>query len=198
MSLNADGRLAVSASEDKTLKVWDIESGCELRTLRGHSEAVTAVSLNADGRLAVSASEDKTLKVWDVESGCELRTLQGHSNAVRGVALTADGNRAVSAAFYDTTLKVWDVESGRELMTIVAHEVWRVAWSSDGRILLSGGGDGIIQVCAMEIDLLMSLARSRVTRNLTPEESEKYLHREKVPKLPGSDEPLKAWYEGRY
>ena len=75
----ADGRRAVSASDDKTLKVWELESGRELRTLAGHIGLVYGVAVSGDGRRAVSASEDKTLKVWDVESGRELRTLAGHS-----------------------------------------------------------------------------------------------------------------------
>ena len=76
--MTADGRWAVSASLDKTLKVWDLEAGRELRTLEGHSALVTGVAVTADGRRAVSASEDKTLKVWDLDSGRELRTLEGH------------------------------------------------------------------------------------------------------------------------
>ena len=69
MALTPDGRLAVSASEDYTLKVWDVTSGQELRSLAGHTREVNAVALTPDGRLAVSASDDKTLKVWDVASG---------------------------------------------------------------------------------------------------------------------------------
>jgi WD40 repeat protein len=65
--LTADGQRAVSASGDNTLKVWDIESGQELRTLSGHSDPVNAVVVTADGRRAVSASADHTLKVWDLE-----------------------------------------------------------------------------------------------------------------------------------
>ena len=79
MALSGDGRLAVSASSDKTLKVWEVESGRELRTLEGHTDWVYGVALSGDGRRAVSASWDKTLKVWEVESGRELRTLEGHT-----------------------------------------------------------------------------------------------------------------------
>ena len=65
---------------DETLKVWDVETGEELRTLaRPQRLGVQAVALTADGRRAVSASSDQTLKVWDVETGEALRTLQGHS-----------------------------------------------------------------------------------------------------------------------
>jgi WD40 repeat protein len=69
VAVTPDGRRAVSASDDRTLKVWDLESGEELGTLTGHSRSVEAVAVTLDGRRAVSASDDQTLKVWDLESG---------------------------------------------------------------------------------------------------------------------------------
>ena len=77
VAVTPDGRHAVSASWDRTLKVWDLASGAELRTLAGHADWVMAVAVTPDGRHAVSASEDRTLKVWDLASGAELRTLAG-------------------------------------------------------------------------------------------------------------------------
>jgi WD40 repeat protein len=74
VAVTSDGRLAVSASDDETLKVWKVGSGRELRTLAGHSGRVLSVALSGDGRLAVSASNDRTLRVWDLASGCELRS----------------------------------------------------------------------------------------------------------------------------
>ncbi len=64
--VTSDGK-AISGSWDKTLKVWDVESGEELRTLEGHTGVVNAVALTSDGKKAISGSYDKTLKVWDVE-----------------------------------------------------------------------------------------------------------------------------------
>ena len=69
VALTPDGRRAVSASGDETLRVWDVESGESLRTLSGHTDRVTSVALTPDGRRAVSASLDQTLRVWDVETG---------------------------------------------------------------------------------------------------------------------------------
>ena len=64
-----DGRRAVSASTDRTLRVWDLETGRSLRTLEGHSGEISSVAVTPDGRRAVSASTDRTLRVWDLETG---------------------------------------------------------------------------------------------------------------------------------
>ncbi len=93
LAVTPDGRQVVSGSQDKTLKVWDLEIGSELRTLSGHSGAVWAVAVTPDGRQVVSGSGDKTLKVWDLETGSELHTLSGHSDWVNAVAVTPDGQR---------------------------------------------------------------------------------------------------------
>ncbi|TFH54036.1 MAG: TIR domain-containing protein, partial [Methanothrix sp.] len=71
VSLTPDGRRAISASEDNTLKVWDMETGAEVTTMKGHTGRVRAVSVTPDGRYAISASADETLKVWDIETGAE-------------------------------------------------------------------------------------------------------------------------------
>lgn len=84
VALSADGRRAVSASLDRTLKVWDLERGRELFALEGHSAPVNAVSVSADGRHGVSASGDRILQVWDLESGAPLATLR--ATPVRTVA----------------------------------------------------------------------------------------------------------------
>ena len=69
--------------EDNTLKIWDVDSGRELRTLDGHCE-VMDVAVSADGRVRSPPPLDKTLKVWDVENGRELHTLAGHTGSVLG------------------------------------------------------------------------------------------------------------------
>jgi len=147
VAMSRDGRLAVSASKDRTLKVWEVDTGRELRTLEGHTGDVLGAAISRDGQLAISASRDSTLKVWEVASGRELRTLRGHSNAVSDVALSADGRLAVSAS-WDDTLKVWDVPSGGELRTLQGHAstVSGVALSGDGRLAVSASWDNTLKV----------------------------------------------------
>jgi len=151
VALTADGRRAVSASWDQTLKVWDLESGRALCTLEGHTDKVVRVAVTADGRRAVSASRDDTLKVWDLESGRSLRTLEGHMGWVNDVAVTADGRRAISAS-NDHTLRVWDLESGRPLRTLEGHRgyVMSVAVTGDGRRAVSASADHKLKVWDLE------------------------------------------------
>jgi len=73
VAYSPDGRWLVSGSSDKTLKVWDTESGREQITLVGHTRTITSASFSPDGRWIVSASYDKTLKLWDASSGDEVR-----------------------------------------------------------------------------------------------------------------------------
>ena len=79
VGITSGGKRAVSGSSDKTLRVWDLESGQCLKTLEGHTDDVRSVSITPDGKRAVSGSSDKTLRVWDLESGQCLRTLEGHT-----------------------------------------------------------------------------------------------------------------------
>ena len=69
MAVTPDGRHAISASSDNTLKVWDWATGELVRTLEGHTDEVNGVAVTPDGRYAISASSDNTLKVWDVGDG---------------------------------------------------------------------------------------------------------------------------------
>ncbi len=147
VALRTDGRLAVSGSQDMTLKIWDIATGRELRTLLGHTATAAAAVLTVNGQLVISASGDNTLKVWEVASGRELRTLFGHRDAVTGVALSADGQLAISAS-RDKTLKMWNMATGRDLCTLRGHDkaVTDVALSADGRLAVSTSADHTLKV----------------------------------------------------
>jgi WD40 repeat protein len=103
---------------DRTLKLWEVQSGKCLRTLEGHSNWVQACDFSPDGRLLVSGSDDRTLKLWEVQSGKCLRMLEGHGGVVRTCDFSPDGRLLVSGSD-DGTLKLWEVETGEVCLTLV-------------------------------------------------------------------------------
>ncbi len=127
-----------------TLKLWDLETGREISTLRGHKNSVNAVAIAPDGQIAVSASSDNTLKLWNLQTGRdfsslsshlkllklwdletqrEISTLKGHKESVNAVVITPDGQTAVSASS-DYTLKLWNLQTGREISTLLVITIW--------------------------------------------------------------------------
>jgi hypothetical protein len=117
-AVTADGKCAVSASSDRTLKVWDVERGRERHTLAGHTAPIRNVSLSADGKWAVSASSE-TLKVWDLASGGLLQTLDGQGTDV--IAVTPDG-RVVTVSD-DGTRRVWKLAHPPVLTDVASARV---------------------------------------------------------------------------
>ncbi len=113
-----DETRVVSASWDRTLRVWNLESGETILTLKGHTNWVNAVAVLDEARV-VSASSDCTLRVWDLASGETIRILQGHTKGVNTVAVLG-ATRLVSASD-DRTLRVWDVASGEMVRTLKGH-----------------------------------------------------------------------------
>ena len=86
VAFSPDGKTLASGSEDKTIKLWDVATGKEQATLKGHTDAVSSVAFSPDGKTLASGSEDKTIKLWDVATGKEQATLKGHTRGVvRGV-----------------------------------------------------------------------------------------------------------------
>ena len=72
--------IVVSASNDKTIKIWDVNTDICLNTLNGHNSYVNSIALTPDGTRIVSGSEDKSVKIWSLQSGSCLKTLVGHSD----------------------------------------------------------------------------------------------------------------------
>ncbi len=147
VAITPDGSQVISASQDQTLKVWDLATGTEQLTLRSHRGWVTAVAITPDGSKIVSASADHTLRVWDLATGTELLTLRGHRGWVTAVAITPDSSQVISTSV-DRTIKVWDLATGTEQLTLRGHSdgVRAVAITPDGSKIVFASWDGTLKV----------------------------------------------------
>jgi WD40 repeat protein len=135
VAYSPDGKTLASASDDKTVKLWDVATQQVLATLQGHTDAVTAVAYTPDGKTLASASDDKTVKVWEIATGKELATLVGHKVPVDSVVYSPDGKLLASGS--SSEIKLWDVEARKEKHAF-AGVCWCLAFSPDGRTLASG------------------------------------------------------------
>ena len=146
IAFSPDGKAIASGGADYTIKIWDVVSGRERRTLSGHADRVESVALSPDGKMLASASDDNTVRLWDVASARPLATLKGHTNWVRSVAFSLDGKMLASGSD-DHTIRLWDVASASPLGVLSGHSdgVISIAFSPDGKALASGSYDNTIR-----------------------------------------------------
>ena len=111
------GRYIVTAGEDDTARIWEAESGEEVRVLGGHTAAVNTAFWSPDGTLIVTASTDFSIRIWDSYTVQQLNQLQGHTSTVKSATWSPDGARIVSAGG-DGTVRVWNVLTGEQLIQI--------------------------------------------------------------------------------
>lgn len=153
-----DSKYFVSGSQDNTANVWDVQAGKALVTYKGHSGAVERVAWSPDGKSIASASYDGTVQTWEAATGKQITIYKGHGGVpVWEVAWSPDGTRIVSGtgsagAFGPVTAnnsaKVWEAATGKTLLTYSGHsgQVYALAWSPDGKGIVSGGDDNSARV----------------------------------------------------
>jgi len=145
VSFSPDGKRALSGSDDGTARLWDVESGRELRRMDVKS-GVTALAFLPDGRRAIFGCRDGTVRLWDVVRGGELGRLTGQHGEIHCVAASRDGSQVVCAP--DQSLWQWDLAGGQVLNRFEGHAgpIWRVALSRYGRSAISSGSDRTARV----------------------------------------------------
>ncbi|MDB5313209.1 MAG: domain, G-beta repeat [Gemmataceae bacterium] len=137
IAFTPDGRRAVIASGDRSVRLFDVEGRRDLKRFIGHTASVWAVALSADGRFALSGGMDGTARVWDLATGLETKRFTGHDSLVTAVAFTPDGRWAVSGGF-DGVVALWKVGTGEEIRRLegTAKYVTAVAVDPKGKTAL--------------------------------------------------------------
>ena len=142
VAFSPDGRRIVTASNDRSARIWDAASGKQLAVLSGHDHAVRTAAFSPDGRRIVTASADQTARIWDADTAMPLEVLSGHTDMVWSAAFSPDGRRIVTASM-DHTARIWDADSAKQLVVLAGHGngVVSAAWSPDGRRIVTASAD---------------------------------------------------------
>jgi len=163
--------------------VWDAITGKKLFTLSFDGLNIFGASFSPDGESLALANRFGTIRIWDAVTGNELLTLRGNNSRVNAVTFSPDG-KLIATASDDRTARVWDAASGVNLLTLpVDSRAGSVSFSPDGKRLAVGSVSGVY-VFVLPTDELIALAKSRLTRTLTLEECQQYLHVDVCPAMP--------------
>ncbi|KAI0066998.1 WD40 repeat-like protein [Artomyces pyxidatus] len=171
LAVSPDGRRAATGLVNGTLRVWDIPGARVEAEWCGHEESVYSVRFVLQGAGLISASLDMTLKRWALAGGepaC-VKTMEGHKDFVLAAATVQEGQmlRAASGS-RDRVVRLWDAKTGETLFLIHGHRnsVTAVDLSSDGKMLVSGSGDGEARICERNTHVFLSNCchREKLTR----------------------------------
>jgi WD40 repeat protein len=190
LAFSPDGTMLITGSDDGTGRIWNVQDGSSLIELEGQPQGVTSVAWSPDGKLLATTSYDGTVFIRDATSGEPVHRLTGSSGVILAAAFSPDSRWLATSADEEGALRVWDARTGRlaDIHEGTLHSTgFSVGFSPDGDLIAlpgytgpfgSGIGETLIYRCELCVDLdgLLDVARERVTRSLTDQERERFLH----------------------
>ncbi|MEN9517461.1 MAG: hypothetical protein RLZZ381_49 [Cyanobacteriota bacterium] len=158
-----DGKIIAAATWDKTIQLWNAQTGKLINTLKGHQDGVNSITFSPNGQFLISGSEDKTINIWNIAQAKLIKTLTGHTDSIKAVTVSPDG-KLIASAGYDNIIKLWTIK-GELLQTIEAHNlaITSLIFSADSKFLASGSWDNTVKIWSIKDtgksnDLLHTLA----------------------------------------
>jgi hypothetical protein len=146
MALSPNGQTIANGSLDSSVRLWDVETKRIISKWTGHTYITRALCWSADGERVASGSWDGTTRVWDVKSGKTILTIKTGHKWVQAVMYSPDSSKLVTGGYEENAVKIWDTKAG-ELLNTLKHNfpVYSLAWTSDGKKLISGSF-GLIRI----------------------------------------------------
>ena len=147
VKVSPNNQMVATASQDKSIKLWNAANGELITALQGHKRSVWFCSFSLKEKALVSGSGDMTVKLWSLTEQTCIRTLEGHFQSILYVDFFNNGTQIISSGS-DGLIKIWDKQSGAELQTIEAHEgkVWGCCVTDNDEEIISGGTDAKITI----------------------------------------------------
>lgn len=189
LAFNPEGTHLITTSDGNsvlkifpTAKMWNLATGQLVFATPDQNPFLMGLTVNNDGSRFLTGAGDGVLRVWDSKTGKELLALPGHTGTIGDITFSANG-KYIATASADGTAILWDAGTGKEFLTLTGHTGWvsGVSFSPDGTRLATSSQDGTVRVYSLQIEDLIALAHSHLTRYFTQAECQKYLHVETCP-----------------
>lgn len=147
LAFSRNGETLASASADRTVNLWDVQTGRVKQTMRGHTSSVWSVAMSPDGKMLASGSLDGTFRLWDTQNGRLLRTI-AHPGSVSTVSFAPNGKLIASGGVVEVgksdrgvggVVNLWDVQTGKQVRTLkLPHSAKSVTFSPNSQLLFVG------------------------------------------------------------
>ncbi len=144
-----DGSMIASGSSDGTIKIWNMETGSEIRTIEAHYYDVNSLCYSTDGSRLASGSGDGRIKIWDPYTGTMIKMFPLQSGGVKAICYSPDGKQ-IASGNDDNEIKILDSETGDEIRVIEGENynygIFSICYSPDGKRISSGGEDKKVRI----------------------------------------------------
>jgi WD40 repeat protein len=148
VAVSPDGQWLATGSADRTVKLWDLKTAREVKTLSGHSEVVTALAFTPDSKQLVSAADDRTVRLWDVATGNEVKTIRDGPASEVPVMIVLPGGKEARLWVANRLIETYDLAQGKQAASWSGHDsdITSLAYSPDGEIAALGSADGTVRL----------------------------------------------------